>query len=203
MNVCIPKELMENELYNKLSNGAKMLYGILAGMKKDAERNEWIDERGCRYVLFPKKRMQEELNCSRYSVDLFMKELEVLDLIRLGYCITPIIQRRIYVRNLDDVSAEVLLAHYMANSEVFDKNMNSSEQDPPQAEEKKELAKESEKKKNDTESIDSEEAAPGRNHDPKSDTLSEEETVKEILHLVEDLTGLVFKAFGDDEFEKA
>ncbi len=203
MNVCIPKELMENELYSKLSNGAKMLYGILVSLKKDAERNEWIDDRGCRYVLFPKKRMQEELNCSRYSADLFMKELEVLDLIRLGYCITPIIQRRIYVRNLEDVSAELILAHYMANKEKTDKNTASPDRDLPKAEGKKEPAKEAEKEKYDTGKIASGETVSDENHDSGSETFSEEEAVKEILKLVESLTSLVCQAFGDDDFEKA
>lgn len=100
--VLIPKELMEKAPYKNLSGGAKVLYGILSAMKEEAVSRDWVDPRGARYVVFPKKMMQKELDCSRYWIDIFVKELETLDLIKLGYLYKPIIERRIYVRSFGE-----------------------------------------------------------------------------------------------------
>lgn len=99
--VLIPKDFIEKEPYKNLSGGAKVLYGILSAMKEEAASRDWVDPKGARYVVFPKKMMQKELNCSRYWIDIFVKELETLDLIKLGYLYKPIIERRIYVRSFD------------------------------------------------------------------------------------------------------
>ena len=99
--VIIPAEVMENEAYKNLSDGARILFGILTEKKEEAKKNDWIDPQGIRYVVFPKKQMQEELDCSRYWVDQFTKELETMGLIKLGYLYKPVIERRFYVRTFD------------------------------------------------------------------------------------------------------
>ena len=109
--VLIPTELMEDESYKNLSGGAKVLFGILTAKKEEAEKNNWIDPRGIRYVVFPKKQIQEELDCSRYWVDQFTKELETIGLIKLGYLYKPVIERRFYVRTFGDDIPRILVEY--------------------------------------------------------------------------------------------
>ena len=102
---------MENEAYKNLSGGAKILFGILTKKKEEAEKNAWIDPSGIRYVVFPKKQMQEELDCSRYWADQFTKELETTGLIKLGYLYKPVIERRFYVRTFDEGIPRILVEY--------------------------------------------------------------------------------------------
>lgn len=100
--VKIPRILIEHEYYKNLSDRAKVLYGILSEKKQDAEKYGWVDEQGCLYVVFPKRKMQEELACSRYRLDLVTKELVTTDLIALAYGIRSPLERRIYVHSLKE-----------------------------------------------------------------------------------------------------
>jgi hypothetical protein len=100
--VKIPRILMEHEYYKNLSGRAKVLYGILSEKKQQAEKYGWVDEQGSPYVIFPKRRMMEELSCSRYRLDLVTKELVATDLIELTYGNGSTLERRIYVRELKE-----------------------------------------------------------------------------------------------------
>lgn len=109
--VIIPAEVMENEAYKNLSDGARILFGILTEKKEEAKKNDWIDPQGIRYVVFPKRQIQEELDCSRYWVDQFTKELETMGLIKLGYLYKPVIERRFYVRTFGDDIPRILVEY--------------------------------------------------------------------------------------------
>ena len=98
-NLKIPRELLVQKPYSNMTNQAKALYAVLLDLKEQAVENDWIDGRGYRYVLFPKKNMQRFFNCSRYNVDKYTRELEVMGLIRFEYARTPVYERRIYVRS--------------------------------------------------------------------------------------------------------
>ena len=102
---------MENEAYKNLSDGARILFGILTEKKEEAKKNDWIDPQGIRYVVFPKRQIQEELDCSRYWVDQFTKELETMGLIKLGYLYKPVIERRFYVRTFGDDIPRILVEY--------------------------------------------------------------------------------------------
>jgi len=100
--VKIPRMLLDHAYYKNLSDRAKVLYGILWEKKQEAERYGWLDKEGSPYVIFPKKKMQEELACSKYRLDLVTNELVATDLIELVYGIGDSLERRIYVHNLNE-----------------------------------------------------------------------------------------------------
>lgn len=100
--VKIPRMLLDHDYYKNLSDRAKVLYGILWKKKQEAERYGWLDKEGSPYVIFPKKKMQEELACSRYRLDLVTNELVATALIELVYGIGDSLERRIYVHNLSE-----------------------------------------------------------------------------------------------------
>ena len=45
----------------------------------DRIRNEWVDEYGDTYVIYPKQEMKKYLNISRYRIDQALAELEEHD----------------------------------------------------------------------------------------------------------------------------
>ena len=93
----------EKELFTLLKIGKINL--------EEAKKNDWIDPQGIRYVVFPKRQIQEELDCSRYWVDQFTKELETMGLIKLGYLYKPVIERRFYVRTFSDDIPRILVEY--------------------------------------------------------------------------------------------
>ena len=58
---------------------AKLIYALLLDRKEMAIRNEWVDEYGDTYVIYPKQEIKKYLNISRYRIDQALAELEEYD----------------------------------------------------------------------------------------------------------------------------
>ena len=126
-SVKIPKELMEEKIYRNLTNGARILFGILSDLKKRSGRRDWIDGRGYRYVLLPKKKMKEALNCSRYAVDKYTRELELTGLIRFEYIRTPLYERRIYVRSFDPQTTYITIEYTAGDNTNYQEQVSGEQ----------------------------------------------------------------------------
>lgn len=72
----VPKALFKEERYCSLSTTAKVLYSLMLDRLKYAAQNRWIDQKGKRYVIYPKSEMIKDLNSTRYRVDYAVSELE-------------------------------------------------------------------------------------------------------------------------------
>ena len=72
----VPKALFKEERYCSLSTTAKVLYSLMLDRLKYAAQNRWIDQKGKRYVIYPKSEMIRDLNSTRYRVDYAVSELE-------------------------------------------------------------------------------------------------------------------------------
>lgn len=72
----VPKVLFYDKQYEDLSVDAKLIYALLLDRKEMAGRNEWVDEYGDAYVIYPKQEMKQYLNISRYRIDQALAELE-------------------------------------------------------------------------------------------------------------------------------
>lgn len=75
----VPKVLFYDKQYEDLSMDAKLIYALLLDRKEMAIRNEWVDEYGDTYVIYPKQEMKKYLNISRYRIDQALAELEEHD----------------------------------------------------------------------------------------------------------------------------
>ena len=75
----IPKVLFYDKKYEDLSVDAKLIYALLLDRKEMAGRNEWVDEYGDTYVIYPKLEMKKYLNISRHRIDQALEELEAHD----------------------------------------------------------------------------------------------------------------------------
>ena len=64
-----------------LSHTAKLLYTLLLDRATLSQKNNWVDERGFVYVIFPISSLSEALRCSTMSIKRALRSLEDADLI--------------------------------------------------------------------------------------------------------------------------
>ena len=64
-----------------LSHTAKLLYTLLLDRATLSQKNNWMDERGFVYVIFPLSSLSDALRCSTMSIKRALRSLEDADLI--------------------------------------------------------------------------------------------------------------------------
>ena len=64
-----------------LSHTAKLLYTLLLDRATLSQKNNWMDERGFVYVIFPLLSLSDALRCSTMSIKRALRSLEDADLI--------------------------------------------------------------------------------------------------------------------------
>ena len=68
-------------LDTNLSHTAKLLYTLLLDRATLSQKNNWMDERGFVYVIFPLSSLSDALRCSTMSIKRALHSLEDADLI--------------------------------------------------------------------------------------------------------------------------
>ena len=68
-------------LDTNLSHTAKLLYTLLLDRATLSQKNNWVDERGFVYVIFPLLSLSDALQCSTMSIKRALRSLEDADLI--------------------------------------------------------------------------------------------------------------------------
>jgi len=72
----VPKHIIKNIYYKKLSLGAKLLYSILRDRQTVSIKNKWKDENGQVYFYYDCVQLSEVLNISTSTLNRHKKELE-------------------------------------------------------------------------------------------------------------------------------
>ena len=72
-----PRFLLDTDL----SHTAKLLYTLLLDRATLSQKNNWVDERGFVYVIFPLSSLSDALRCSTMSIKRALRSLEDADLI--------------------------------------------------------------------------------------------------------------------------
>lgn len=73
----IPKSLVTDIRFRKLSSDSKILYGIMLDrMTSLSKQNHWIDQEDHAYIIFPVVDIATELECSKRKVQTLLTELE-------------------------------------------------------------------------------------------------------------------------------
>ena len=82
-----PRFLLDTDL----SHTAKLLYTLLLDRATLSQKNNWMDERGFVYVIFPLSSLSDALRCSTMSIKRALRSLEDADLIerRRGHIAVP------------------------------------------------------------------------------------------------------------------
>ena len=72
----IPKVLILDERFKKLSNDAKILYGLMLDRMSLSARNGWFDEEKRVYIYYSMEEVMEDLNCSKNKALKSFSELD-------------------------------------------------------------------------------------------------------------------------------
>ena len=72
----VPKMLVTDRRYRKVSRDAKLLYGLLLDRASLSYKNGWIDEEGRVYIIYPIKEIMVDLCCSNKTAVGFLAELD-------------------------------------------------------------------------------------------------------------------------------
>lgn len=77
----IPKQLVKDPKFKKISTDAKLLYSLLMDRASLSISNGWIDDSNHVYIIYSTKEIMEDLGCSINSVTKFFKELTTFGLV--------------------------------------------------------------------------------------------------------------------------
>jgi len=72
----LPKALFTNDRYKTLSDGAKILYGLMLDRMGLSTKNEWLDDQNRVYIIFTLENVQEQMNCKHEKAVKLLAELD-------------------------------------------------------------------------------------------------------------------------------
>ena len=72
----LPKALFANDRYKDLSDGAKILYGLMLDRMSLSIKNAWLDEQDRVYIIFTLEDVQEYMNCQHGKAVKLLAELD-------------------------------------------------------------------------------------------------------------------------------
>ena len=72
----IPKLLFTHPSFKGMSTEAKTLYGILLDRMNLSAKNNWIDDSGRVYIIFPVEEVMEALGCAEQKAIKLLSELD-------------------------------------------------------------------------------------------------------------------------------
>ena len=79
--VQIPRNMLTDSYFDGLSLQAKVLYGVLLDRMKMSLQNQWLDEAGHVYIVYPVNDIQDDTNLSKRKVQDCLAELESAGLV--------------------------------------------------------------------------------------------------------------------------
>ena len=72
----LPKALITDPRYKKVSDGAKILYGLMLDRLSLSTKNGWLDEQGRVYIYFTLEDAKELMSCGHDKAVKIMQELD-------------------------------------------------------------------------------------------------------------------------------
>ena len=72
----LPKILVRDERFRKISSDAKILYGIMLDRMSLSRENKWFDEENRVYIIFTLNDVMKELDCCKRKASTLMAELD-------------------------------------------------------------------------------------------------------------------------------
>ena len=77
----IPKLLITSQQFKKVSDSAKLLYGLMLDRMGLSIRNGWFDEQNRTYIFFTVNDIMEQMNCKTEKATKLVAELKGIGLI--------------------------------------------------------------------------------------------------------------------------
>lgn len=79
----LPKALITDERFKKVSNNAKLLYGLMLDRMSLSKKRGWLDEDNRVFIKYSLNNIEEDLNVSRKTAGSLLRELEAIGLIEM------------------------------------------------------------------------------------------------------------------------
>ena len=79
----IPKVLVKDKKYKRMSSDAKILYGLMLDRMELSARNNWFDESNRCYIFYTAETIAEDLDCCVRSARTLIAELKKIELIEV------------------------------------------------------------------------------------------------------------------------
>ena len=105
----VPRLLIKDERFKKLSSDAKLLYGLMLDRMSLSMRNEWFDDENRAYIIYTIDSIMEDLGCAKEKAVKVLAELDsvkgigLVEKVRRGLGKPDII----YVKNFASISEQM------------------------------------------------------------------------------------------------
>ena len=97
--IWIPKTLMTEKAFSAIQSGAKITYGFLMDRMRYSLKNQWVDEDGLVYVIYPLDEIRKDIGISKKQAAECLTELENAGLLERKSR-GPGLPDRIYLKNI-------------------------------------------------------------------------------------------------------
>ena len=130
----VPRLLIKDERFKKLSSDAKLLYGLMLDRMSLSMKNEWFDDENRAYIIYTIDSIMEDLGCAKEKAVKVLAELDsvkgigLVEKVRRGLGKPDII----YVKNFAAISedqAEKMPQNIDKSTEVQNLNFKKSNND--------------------------------------------------------------------------
>jgi predicted transcriptional regulator len=120
----LPKALITDERFKDMSNNAKLLYGLMLDRMSLSKKRGWLDEDNKVFIKYSLNNIEENLNVSKKTAVVLLKELENIGLIDMVK--QTGVANVIYVKNF--VSEDMSSARKTPVKEIRQDNKDTSEE---------------------------------------------------------------------------
>ena len=74
--IYIPKFLMTERTFSSIQNTSKIIYGFLMDRMKMSIKNQWIDDKGRVYLIYPMNELEKDAGMSKKRIMECLQELK-------------------------------------------------------------------------------------------------------------------------------
>ena len=126
----LPKALMYEEKYKKLSANAKLLYAMLNDRTNLSIKNDWYDKFDRAFIICSIEEIEVFLSCARASASKYLKELVDFNLVKKAKAsemeVGKVKNNTMNVENLKESNSNILYVGYVdTTNETLEKHLDS------------------------------------------------------------------------------
>lgn len=121
----IPKIMLADKRFSKLSSDAKLLYGILLDRMQLSIKNQWIDEQNRVYIIYKISEIMDDFEYSNKKAGEMLNELQkfgIIEKVRRGQGKPDLIYVKNFIQKQEDIS------HLSQDTEEIEKNETAETQ---------------------------------------------------------------------------
>lgn len=123
----VPRLLIKDERFKKLSSDAKLLYGLMLDRMSLSIKNEWFDEDNRAYIIYTIDSIMEDLGCGKEKAVKVLAELDsvkgigLVEKVRRGLGKPDIIYVKNFAslaENVDEKSLKTLIKSQKSENQI-------------------------------------------------------------------------------------